>query len=279
MRRRKASITPLPINTELWLTNPDVLILPPHVKGIFIDLLCYMWQSPRRGILARPDGKAYTKKEIMRLLAIIDDTPLNSLIKSGLLSVNVRGEYCNLKMLKGSIISEARRIAGKKGGERTKARLQITDTPKPDKEIKQEAVESVSEKPPEKEKEKMIQKKAKKKKEPKQKYAEFVSLSKSEYEKLLSNHSEEEVKGYIYILDNYKGSTGKTYKSDYRAILTWVIDAYNERVRRYGTQWQAANAGGGVKDNKGLSTTALQPVKGTGGVGGAETPQDYSERF
>lgn len=278
MRRRKASITPLPIDTEFWLTNPDVIILPPHVKGIFMDLLCYMWQSPRRGILARPNGKAYTKKEIMRLLAIIDDSPLNSLIKAGLLNVNVKGEYCNLKMLKSSIISEARRIAGKKGGDRTKARLQIADTPKPEKEVKQEVVESVSEKPPEKEK-KMIQKKPKKKKEPKQKYAEFVSLSKSEYEKLLSNHSEEEVKGYIYILDNYKGSSGKKYKSDYRAILTWVIDAYNERVRRYGTQWKAAYTGGSVKDNTGLSTATLQPVKGASGVGGTETPQDYSERF
>lgn len=280
MKRRKASIPPLPIDTEFWLTNPDVLILPPHVKGLFMDLLCYMWSSPRRGIMARPDGKAYTKNEIMRLLAIIDDTPLERLINAGLLQVNLQGEYCNVKMMKSSIISAVRRMAGKKGGDRTKARLQNANPKKPEKVAKQEVTESVPEKPPER---KMTMtptpKKTKKKKEPKVQYAEFVSLTKTEYEKLLNNHSEEEVKGYIYILDNYKGSSGRTYKSDYRAILTWVIDAYNEKVKRYGTQWKAAYAGSGVTDNKGLSTATLQPVKGTGGVGGAETPQDYSERF
>ena len=26
-------------------------------------------------------------------------------------------------------------------------------------------------------------------------------------------------------LDNYKGATGKRYKSDYRAILSWVVDS------------------------------------------------------
>ena len=28
----------------------------------------------------------------------------------------------------------------------------------------------------------------------------------------------------ITILDNYKGANGKRYKSDYRAILNWVVD-------------------------------------------------------
>jgi hypothetical protein len=28
----------------------------------------------------------------------------------------------------------------------------------------------------------------------------------------------------IKVLDNYKGASGKTYESDYRAILNWVID-------------------------------------------------------
>ena len=28
----------------------------------------------------------------------------------------------------------------------------------------------------------------------------------------------------IRVLDNYKGSSGKKYKSDYRAILTWTVE-------------------------------------------------------
>lgn len=34
---------------------------------------------------------------------------------------------------------------------------------------------------------------------------------------------------WVEVLDNYKGSTGKKYKSDYRAILSWVVDKYKEK--------------------------------------------------
>lgn len=55
-------------------------------------------------------------------------------------------------------------------------------------------------------------------------YAEFVSLKEEEYQKLISEHGEEKVKQMIQILDNYKGAKGVTYKSDYRAILNWVVE-------------------------------------------------------
>ena len=38
----------------------------------------------------------------------------------------------------------------------------------------------------------------------------------------------------IEILDNYKGSKGKKYRSDYRAILNWVVNRYNEEIQKYG---------------------------------------------
>lgn len=56
------------------------------------------------------------------------------------------------------------------------------------------------------------------------KYAEFVSMTEDEYKKLVSTHGESDTKKMITVLDNYKGSKGKTYKSDYRAILSWVTD-------------------------------------------------------
>lgn len=54
--------------------------------------------------------------------------------------------------------------------------------------------------------------------------AEFVKLKQSECDELLSRFGEEFVKKCIETLDNYKGSKGTTYKSDYRAILSWVVD-------------------------------------------------------
>lgn len=55
-------------------------------------------------------------------------------------------------------------------------------------------------------------------------YAEFVTLAEEEYKKLVDEHGEILTKRMIEILDNYKGAKGTKYKSDYRAILNWVID-------------------------------------------------------
>jgi len=59
-------------------------------------------------------------------------------------------------------------------------------------------------------------------------YAEFVSMTEIEYQKLIDAHGEFAAKKMVEILDNYKGSKGKTYKDDYRAILSWVVDRYKE---------------------------------------------------
>lgn len=70
----------------------------------------------------------------------------------------------------------------------------------------------------------------KKEKEPKQSYADDVTMTPTEYENLLKKlGSEEAVNECIEILDNYKGSKGKKYKSDYKTILRWVIDEYKKR--------------------------------------------------
>ncbi|MGV2364921.1 MAG UNVERIFIED_CONTAM: hypothetical protein MIN83_26305, partial [Paenibacillus polymyxa] len=69
---------------------------------------------------------------------------------------------------------------------------------------------------------------------PKIKFAEFVSLTQVEYDKLISTHSEERTKRMIEILDNYKGANNKKYASDYRAILNWVVKRVEEEERRHG---------------------------------------------
>lgn len=57
----------------------------------------------------------------------------------------------------------------------------------------------------------------------KTKYAEFVALADIEHEKLVKEFGETFTKRCIEVLDNYKGANGKKYKSDYRAILNWVV--------------------------------------------------------
>lgn len=64
------------------------------------------------------------------------------------------------------------------------------------------------------------EKKSKEKKS-KNKYAEFVSMSLEEYEKLKEQFGEQGANDRIEKLNLYKGSTGKKYKSDYLTILNW----------------------------------------------------------
>jgi hypothetical protein len=65
-------------------------------------------------------------------------------------------------------------------------------------------------------------------------YAEFVTMTEKEYTTLVEKHGEGKTREIIEILDNYKGSKGETYKSDYRAILSWVIKRWDEDNDRKG---------------------------------------------
>lgn len=67
-------------------------------------------------------------------------------------------------------------------------------------------------------------------------FAEYVKMKKSEHQKLVDEHGEILVKKMIEVLNNYKGSTGKKYKSDYMTILNWVKDKVinNSRGNVYG---------------------------------------------
>ena len=74
-------------------------------------------------------------------------------------------------------------------------------------------------------------KKAKKPPQPKpekKQYAEFVSMTEDEYGKLVERYGEAATRRMIEVLDNYKGSSGKHYASDYRTILNWVWQRVQE---------------------------------------------------
>ena len=63
-------------------------------------------------------------------------------------------------------------------------------------------------------------------------YADDVLLTETEYSTLIAKlGSKQAADECSEILSNYKGATGKKYKSDYKAILNWVIDKWRERHR------------------------------------------------
>lgn len=58
----------------------------------------------------------------------------------------------------------------------------------------------------------------------KKKYAEAVTMTEEENQKLTGQHTTAFVEKCIEVLNNYKLSSGKRYKSDYHTILNWVIE-------------------------------------------------------
>lgn len=75
-------------------------------------------------------------------------------------------------------------------------------------------------------------------------FAENVSMTTDEHSALVDRlGSEGRAEKAIEILDNYKGSSGKRYKSDYRAILNWVITELEKR--EHATAHIPANGQGG----------------------------------
>lgn len=67
------------------------------------------------------------------------------------------------------------------------------------------------------------------KKDIKTKHKDFVYLTDEELKLLQDKFGNDTTDKAIEKLDNYKGATGKRYKSDYRAILSWVIDSLNTK--------------------------------------------------
>jgi len=81
------------------------------------------------------------------------------------------------------------------------------------------------------------------------KYAEYVKMKEIEYNKLIEKYGEDITKEMIEVLDNYKGSKGKTYKSDYRAILSWVVDKVTKiKEGNYANRQTGVKTSGVVSD-------------------------------
>ena len=282
MAKNKAQM--MPFDTSDWLRCPELKVLPPDIRGLWMDMLCYMWESVERGVMVKPTGDIYTKDEIVRMLgkdASGSDTWLDRLIIGGVCGVRADGAIYSRRMVRSAEISQKRREAGIKGGSTTKSKVFTQKPPEPKQTAPVQAelpldVEVVTPPPlTQEQREKAARAK-------KYKYADCVTLTRDEYAKLCENYGEDAAKRMIEILDNYKGSKGKKYKSDYKAILNWVVDRFNEEVMKYGDQRQTSFSNdnqGGSGDHQGSSAAAIQANSGKGTAGKAKAQKDYSERF
>lgn len=90
--------------------------------------------------------------------------------------------------------------------------------------------------------------KAKPKEKTKKNFADDVTLTEEEYKKLLSEFSEPFVNKCIEVLNNYKLSSGRKYKSDYYAIRNWVIGEVQKRYPQINSMPVASLGNGNLPD-------------------------------
>lgn len=215
-----------PFFVKDWLTDTGLALCGPIEKGIWIDMLCYMFTSPVRGAMLNPDGSIMDRKTMARLLRVDEKclkNALGKLMANGVARKLENGMIVNWRMYaKDKDLSQKRREAGMKGA-----------VAKWDKNNEGESMASGmasgmanlgKDGLPEKEKQK-------------HKYLDLVYLSIEEFKKLEERFGKEMVDQMIERLNNYIGSTGKKYHSHYHTILTWAqMDRKREMAGTHHTQ-------------------------------------------
>lgn len=109
----------LPFNVGDWLKCPEVKALRPDYRGLWFDMICYMWDSAERGVMVKPNGEPYSYDEIVRIIGLDCDNSnewLNILIDNDVCSVRKDGAIFCRRMVKDEAVSLARKEAGRKGG-------------------------------------------------------------------------------------------------------------------------------------------------------------------
>jgi hypothetical protein len=235
----------------LWLKSPDIKSLPYDLKGLWIDMLCYMWESSERGYLINGSGEPYSHQEMSRLLGLSESElipMLDQLQKRKIYSIrDIDGAIYNRKIVYDEKIRKERSYAGIKG---MSNRWKICYNKSDNKVITKGITKGIT--PSESESEsissssslktnhnKELYPTPKKPEKPtviKKVYHDYVELTAEEYQKL-QNKFEVNTDAMIEVMATYKGSNGKKYKSDYLAILTnfdWILKKVRaETLRRF----------------------------------------------
>lgn len=95
--------------------------------------------------------------------------------------------------------------------------------------------------------------------EPLVSWAENVTMTNTQHDKLLAAYGPADTARLIEILDNYKGATGKQYRDDYRAVLSWCVTR--------------------LREERGRVKGGIPPAAGTAPGAGVKADLDWMDRF
>ena len=77
-----------------WMKDPSLRSVSPAARGIWVDLLCLMFESPKRGYLQHANGKSWTEEQIANAISCYGfaiGTLLKELEDSGVFSRTYEG--------------------------------------------------------------------------------------------------------------------------------------------------------------------------------------------
>ena len=185
--------------------NGKISLESYELKGLFIEICGYYWINDCSITLAMLEKKFKDAKELIRELIEL------GILKHENRHNKVEIEFLNTQYDLLSVKRKLRQEAGSKGG-KAKAKLNQKG--------------SYKDKDNNKDKEK-------------DKYRDLVTLTKIEHDKLIKEFGEPGTNWMLDKLNAYKLSKGKTYKSDYGAILTWVVKSYEEHKKTLTTHGDA----------------------------------------
>ncbi|MBM4311411.1 MAG: hypothetical protein FJ119_10770 [Deltaproteobacteria bacterium] len=117
---KKDDLPYMPFYIGDWFKAPDVQSLSFEDKGIWFEMLCYMWESKERGYLINNNGCPYSISELSRLMRLPEDLlkqKVKQLLDFGVASSRESdGAIYSRKMVRDQEIRKIRQKAGKKGG-------------------------------------------------------------------------------------------------------------------------------------------------------------------
>lgn len=158
----------------------------------------------------RPFNFRFNSAELfsqIHLLSVEEKADFITQLATDLITLNGTFEYSKMMIEETMQLIEKKSINGKKGG-RPKTKNKAKD-----KQNKAKVISSLSNKNKNNEEEK----------DKKEKFAELVTMTQEEHNKLIEKHGSEKTEWMIDKLNNAKGAKGYKYESDYRAILNWVV--------------------------------------------------------
>lgn len=106
-----------------WQRDTGLQMLDHEHKGVWIDLLCFMWHSPMKGRMAMPDGKPIPDARIAASLGLEEahwKHIRSNLIEYGVTSEDGAGCLISRRMVRDEDIRLKKVEAGRKGGKRSK---------------------------------------------------------------------------------------------------------------------------------------------------------------